>query len=107
MASISREPGGRKRIQFVDAEGTRKSIRLGKTSMRIVEQVKFRIERLLEAKITGHAVDTDMAKWVSGLLYRSWRLGGQVGPSRFSPRERYSSGCVTRPLSDRVPQTSN
>ncbi len=45
MASIGKDPGGRKRILFVAPSGKRKTIRLGKLSMRAAEGVKFRIGR--------------------------------------------------------------
>jgi integrase len=67
MASISTDPGGRRRVQFVDPSGSRKTIRLGKVSMRAAEAVKFRVEQLLAAKLTGHALETDTAKWVREL----------------------------------------
>lgn len=37
MASISKAPGGRRTIQFVAADGKRRSIRLGKVSQRDAE----------------------------------------------------------------------
>jgi len=63
MASISKEPNGYRRIQFVAADGKRKSLRLGKVSQRFAEAVKFRVE-VLAAILPGHALDPDTAKWV-------------------------------------------
>lgn len=37
MASISRDPGGYRRVLFVAADGTRKTIRLGKVSQRLAD----------------------------------------------------------------------
>lgn len=65
MASISRESNGRKTIQFMASKTTRKSIRLGKMSMRAAEAIKFRVEQLVTATITGHAVDDETARWVA------------------------------------------
>lgn len=67
MASISREPGGRRTIQFVAADRRRKSIRLGKVSQRVAEAVKLRVERLGAAVITRHPVDDETARWVAEL----------------------------------------
>ena len=67
MASISREPGGRRTIQFVGRDGKRRSLRLGKVSQRTAEAVKLRIEHLVTATITGHIVDDETARWVAGL----------------------------------------
>ncbi len=67
MASISNDPNGRRRIQFVAPDKARKSIRLGKVSKRDAESIKFRVEQLLASKITGNAVDSDTAQWVAAL----------------------------------------
>lgn len=67
MASISREPNGRRRIQFTAADGRRRSIRLGKVTQKQAEAVKVRIERLVAAGITGHAVDDETARWAASL----------------------------------------
>ena len=44
MASINNEPNGRRTIQFVGADGKRRSIRLGKVSRRQAESVKVKVE---------------------------------------------------------------
>jgi len=67
MASIANDAGGLKRIQFVDGDGERKTIRLGKVSMRAAEAVKGRVEKLLAAKLTGHGLEANMAHWVADL----------------------------------------
>ncbi len=67
MASIGKDPGGRKRILFVAPDGRRKTIRLGKLSIRAAEGVKYRVEHLLSSKIAGHAVEADTAQWVASL----------------------------------------
>jgi len=67
VASITNDGGGRRRIQFVDTEGNRRAIRLGKVSERRAEEVKFRVERILEAKITGFAIEAEAARWIAEL----------------------------------------
>jgi integrase len=67
MASITRQPNGRKTVQFVGADGKRRSIRLGKASVRDAEKFKVRIESLVTAAITGHAMDSDTARWIAEL----------------------------------------
>ena len=66
MASLSREPNGRRRIQFV-LHRKRQSIRLGKVSQRTAEAIKIRVEHLVAASITGHPFDDETARWVVGL----------------------------------------
>ncbi len=46
MASITRESNGRKTIQFVAGDGKRRSIRLGKTTVRNAEAVRVKVEDL-------------------------------------------------------------
>ena len=65
MASIIREPNGRKTIQFVAPDGKRPKIRLGKVSLKQAESVKVHVEQLVAALITGHAVADETARWVA------------------------------------------
>src|SRR5512135_3454521 len=65
MASIIREPNGRKTIQFVWTDGSRPKIRLGKATMHTAEGFKVKIEALVTAAITGHPVDDEVARWVT------------------------------------------
>ena len=67
MASLSKTANGHRLIQFTDAGSGRRTIRLGKVQRRHAESVKVRVERLVAAQITGHAVDDETARWVSGL----------------------------------------
>jgi integrase len=67
MASISRQANGRKMIQFSGADGQRRSIRLGKVSLASAQAVKLKVENLVAASITGHAVDDETARWVAKL----------------------------------------
>ena len=67
MASIANDPGGRRRVLFVDPSGDRKAIRLGKVPQRAAEAVRFRVEQLRAAKLTGHALEADTAGWIADL----------------------------------------
>lgn len=67
MASIIREPNGRRRIEFFDHEGKRRRIRLGKVSQRQAEAYRGQIEHLTNAKINGDAPDRNTALWLAGL----------------------------------------
>jgi len=50
---------------FKADDGPRKAIHLGKMSQRAAESVLYRIEQLIAAKLTGHAIDADTARWVA------------------------------------------
>ena len=67
MASITRESNGRRLIQFVDASGKRKTLRLGKMSQRQAESIKVKVENLISATISGHTVDDETARWLAKL----------------------------------------
>lgn len=67
MASISREPNGRRTVQFVGGDGKRRSIRLGKVSQREAEGVKWRIEALVSASLRDCPLHDDVSRWVAGL----------------------------------------
>ncbi len=65
MASLSNDRNGLRRILFVDVDGSRKAIRLGKCSKRDAESIKGRVESLLATKQLGTR-DPDMAIWLAG-----------------------------------------
>ncbi len=67
MASVVNRPNGRREIQFTDATGKRKTVRLGKMSKRDAESVKTRIEHLLTSQITKRPLEGDTARWVASL----------------------------------------
>ena len=67
MASISKDPTGNRSIQFVGRDRKRRTIRLGKCSQRQAEAVKVHVERLVHASLTGHPVDPDTARWLTGI----------------------------------------
>lgn len=65
MASISTDSRGNRRILFVNGDGRRKQIRLGKLPLRTADTIKTRVEHLNAAKIAGHGVDGETARWLS------------------------------------------
>ncbi len=67
MASLIKDPNGLKRIQFTDADGARKTVRLGRMTVRDAEAVKVKVERLVAAKASQCSWDSETAKWVADL----------------------------------------
>lgn len=65
MASIAKDPNGRKRILFVDGDGNRKAIRLGKMSLPDAREVKSKLEAILSAQVSRRALDNPTAAWVA------------------------------------------
>jgi hypothetical protein len=91
MASISVEPNGRRVIQFVALDNRRKTIRLGKVSQRVAERVQGRVEQLLAAKLTGHRVEADTARWVAKLPDA---LADRLARVRLIPRRERAAGTT-------------
>lgn len=67
MASITNDPGGRRRILFVAPNGSRKAIRLGKCDRKSAEAISRHVEALLTAKIGGQPIPRDTAAWLTGI----------------------------------------
>ena len=67
MASIIKQPGGRKAIQFKGSDGKRRTIRLGKVAQRTAASIKTHIEQLASAAITGHVPPDEAARWLTRL----------------------------------------
>lgn len=65
MASIGKDPNGRKRILFVDQDGKRKTVYLGKASMRQALAFNVRFENLIAGRFSG--IDTETAQWLAAL----------------------------------------
>src|SRR5687767_6717089 len=66
MASIGEYGKGRKRILIVGGDGKRRTIRLGKATMKQAEAFKVKVEQLVSASITG-VMEDETARWVVGL----------------------------------------
>src|SRR5687768_10993222 len=67
MASIANDPNGRRRIQFVAPDGSRKTVRLGKCDRKTADSICRHVESLLSAKIGGQPIPRDTAAWLSGI----------------------------------------
>jgi len=67
MASVSRQNNGTRLIQFVDLDGGRKTIRLGKVSQRLAEGIKLRVEQLLGSLNLNRLMENELASWMMNL----------------------------------------
>jgi len=69
MASLAKDPNGRKRILFMAKDGSRKTIRLGKTSIKQAESFKVKLEPLIAARRTKSSggIDAETALWIFSL----------------------------------------
>ena len=64
MASISKDSNGNRTVQFVGADGKRRSIRLGKVNAKNAESWKLKIEHLANAVASRLPLDSDTAEWL-------------------------------------------
>jgi integrase len=68
MASSSRDKDGSKRVQFIDRDGKRRTVRLGvDVPQKAVDDVCRRVAALNAAAITGTPIDGELARWVRNL----------------------------------------
>ncbi len=79
MASVISDPNGRKRIQFVDADGFRRTVRLGKCDLKTAEAVKVKVEMLLSAKLSGAPIPQEAAHWLGGVGQELYEKLAHVG----------------------------
>jgi hypothetical protein len=98
MASVINDPNGRKRIQFVAGDGTRRTIRLGKASVRQAESIKVKVEQLaLAATGATGVVDDETIKWLAGLddgIYGKLAAVGLVGRRESTRLGEFIDGYV-------------
>ena len=83
MASVIKDPNGRKRIQFMAGDGRRLTIRLGKMELRHAQAVRVKVESLLSAAVTQHPLDRQASEWLASLddtLHEKLASAGLVKP---------------------------
>jgi len=111
VASISKEPNGRKRILFVNGDGGRKAIRLGKMSLPDAREVKSKVEAILSANLSRRAFDNPTAAWVADIPDSLATKLAQVGliPKRdrrkASTLECFVESYIVRRTDDVSPNT--
>tara|TARA_R110002072_G_scaffold42064_12_gene118128 strand:+ start:78348 stop:79685 length:1338 start_codon:yes stop_codon:yes gene_type:complete len=85
MASLIRDKGGTKRIQFMLAKGDRRTIRLGKINVKTAERFFARVENLIDTVQTATPIDSQTAQWLAELPEDTYDKLVQVGLAE--PRE--------------------
>src|SRR5581483_5474978 len=96
MASIANDPGGRRRIIFVDKSGDRKTIWLGKVSKRLAREIKTQLENINAAANAARSLDGETAAWLGAIgdsLHAKLAGVGLVSPREPStPRQKACLG---------------
>jgi len=69
MAALSKDAGGTKRIMFYPdgCPGKRKTIRLGRVSLKAANSFKLKVEELVNAKNMRTPIDSETARWLGEL----------------------------------------
>jgi len=79
MASVASDPGGKKRILVVVADGSRKTIYLGKITLADAKGIARYIQGLVDARVAGITPARDVSSWLAGVGKKLWtklvRLG--------------------------------
>jgi integrase len=95
------DPNGRKRILFVDADESRKAIRLGRIDRKSADAIARQVEALLSAKIGGQPVPRDTAAWLTNIGAKLRDKLAAVGlveaPKRAALGEFLRSYILSRP----------
>lgn len=105
MASVVKDPNGKKRVLFVDANGSRKTIRLGKTSLKQANAFKVKLEALIVARFSG-SMDDETARWIAKLkddMHEKLAAVGLVAPRNPTPEQQAPTAgqLVTRHIKRR------
>jgi len=79
MASTSRDANGTKRVLFTDGHGERRSVRLGRASVKAAESFRLRVEALLAAKELHQSPDAELSAWLRDLPERMYARLARVG----------------------------
>ena len=65
MASIAKDPNGLKRLLYVDGNGKRQKIHLGKMTVADAREVKTKVELILSANGSRRGFDNATAQWIA------------------------------------------
>ena len=85
MASVSTGSNGKRRILFVDPDGNRKTIYLGKTPQKEADAIARHVEAILAAKASGQAIQRQTAIWlaeIGDVLHKKLSGVGLVEPRK-------------------------
>lgn len=107
MASIVNDPNGRKRILFIDGNGKRRPLRLGKVDRKTADSIRVHIERLLVGSSSRQPVPRETAEWVGGIgddLHAKLAAAGLVAPRQNRTLAAWLDGYLEE-RSDLKPRT--
>jgi integrase len=97
MASIVKDPNGRKRLQYVDGNGKRVTVRLGKMTVADAREVKTKVECILSANISQRGYDNATAQWIASVPDS---LADKLGNKGLIPRRKKKVPVPSTTLGD-------
>lgn len=107
MASVSSDKNGTKRICFASGDGERRSVRLGKATVKAAQSFRLRIETLLSDISRGHPHDAELSAWLRDLPDQMHERLARVGLVKSRPPtvvvtlgnllDRFTDASVVKP----------
>lgn len=67
MASVSKNKAGLYTVQFYVGDGTRRSVRLGRVTKKVANDIRIKVEALHLATVHRLPMDSETANWVAGI----------------------------------------
>jgi integrase len=99
MATIIKEknrqtgkPNGHRTIQWIDGDRNRKTVRLGKMTDKAANEIKGKVEAILQATMSQISWDRETAKWIANLQPTLHDKFAKVG--LLPPRQRVESATL-------------
>jgi len=103
MASLSKDKKGNVTIQFVGGDKKRRSIRLGKVSQKVANEVKLKVENLNAILVAKLPMDADTARWVAAIgddLHAKLSAVGLLPPRQSSELGEFMDSYIERRKAD-------
>src|SRR5438132_13749313 len=101
MASVTKLPDGKKAVQFLDAAGARRTIRVGRMGTKGAERIGERTEYLVAAVKGRTILDGDTARWLADIC-DEWHAK-LAGYGLCEPRQ--SDAAAEPPMEEPAPVT--
>jgi integrase len=99
MAAVGKDGANGWRIRFIDGQGIRKTVRLGKMSKPSAESICRHVAELASAKASGQPVARQTALWLPTIekpLYQKLMRVGLVENQEFPPLDKFLTDHIER-----------
>lgn len=96
MASIVKDPGGRRRLLFFGPDGKRHTLRLGKVSEKQASEIRRHVEHLVACDLDNSTPDLATTRWVSALSGKLRERFERAGLAEIRGRTHHTLADFTR-----------